>query len=379
MAAASILLALGVLLLPASAGAAANSRTGSTHPTKGSASTVSSSRGTPSPRPLKTPATITVINGPSKASETYMAALLADYFGEFKKENLTVNFITATDAASVPLLVSNKAQVAIEGYNAGLFNAISAGATFRWVLPIGATGPTDLTGIWAQNQFFKNGKFDACIFKNGVNGSPVKFSFGSPTGAGSVIIAYYGDLIRKCPGLSLKEALQNTTPANLAGPDLLTGLQTGALNSSLLYDPLTSTPGIRKYASPAIVVSQMPSVAGQDQSGYAMSGQFMKSQPKVAEAFLRAVIRTERTYLQGNFLKSPKVVKAMVSVSGLPESAVSTFDPLIFNPGPMRSEKFIKLIQQDWLEVGGVLNYNKPLPVSKIVNTSLVNKVLAQG
>jgi NitT/TauT family transport system substrate-binding protein len=335
---------------------------------------------TPAPKPLATPVTINVSEGVSGATLAYLAPQLAQYFGEFAKENLTVNFTKTTDANATALLESNHLQAAVIGFGAGQFNALAGGGDFRWVLPFGRLPANDTTGIWARNSLLsKNGKFDACKLKTGVKNGTTVFDFGSAVGAGGPLITYYAALVSQCKGLTLQEALQKTTVGTVSGANLLVGLQTGSLDLSVLYDPLVSTPGLRGYASPVLLANKIPNVATQDVGGWVLSGDFMKSQPKAAAAFLRAVVRTERTYLQGNYLKNPATVQALASVTGLPVATVKTFTPDTFTPALMNSKVYIADLQKDWTEVGGqILSYTKPLTVNQVVSNTILKKVLAE-
>jgi hypothetical protein len=84
--------------------------------------------GTPAPRPLAQPATLTLSKSRVPIG-AYADVLLAQDLGEFAKENLTVKFVSETFVDSLVLVQQGRLDGAVLGFGAGVFNAAAAGPT----------------------------------------------------------------------------------------------------------------------------------------------------------------------------------------------------------------------------------------------------------
>jgi NitT/TauT family transport system substrate-binding protein len=330
--------------------------------------------GTPAPRPLATQATLTLSRGLLSVL-SYSSVLLAQELGEFAKENLEVRFVSENAVNSLLLLQQGRIDGSILGLNAGVFNAIAAGADVRFVLPFGSAGPGDPSGFWARREVLTpDGRFDPCVFTRGVrpNGTTV-VSLGDPTGLGSPVMIALGRLIEQCPGQTLQSVHDRITVSTVIGANLLIALQQGAVDLAFLLSPLPDTPGIGDYA--ALAYSIGVNDPGTDYAGWTL-GPIRDKQPAVAEAFVRAVIRTVRTYLQGAYLANPDVLNALARALGVPADVLSKSRPIVFRPDQrLRTGTGLAQLQGYWADVGGMLSYEKPLDGSRVVDVSLVDHV----
>src|SRR5919199_516329 len=124
--------------------------------------------GTPAPRPLATRATLTLSRG-LLSGLSYSSVLLAQEMGEFTKENLEVRFVSENAVNSLLLMQQGRIDGSIVGLNAGVFNAIAAGADLRFVLPFGTAGPGDQSGLWGPRPLlWPNGRFGPPVLARGV-------------------------------------------------------------------------------------------------------------------------------------------------------------------------------------------------------------------
>ena len=328
--------------------------------------------GTPEPRPLATRATLT-LNRSLGSALSYSNVLLAQEMGEFTKENLEVRFVTENAVNALVLIQQGRIDGSFLGVNAGVFNAVAAGADVHFVLPFGSAGPGDQSGFWARRAVLSpDGRFDPCVFARGVRpeGTTV-VSMNDSTGLGSPVTIVLARLIAQCPGQTLKSVKDRLTISPVVGANLLVALQQGAVDLALLLSPLPDTPGIGDYAGLAYSIGVND--PGTDYAGWAL-GPVRDKQPAVAEAFVRAVIRTVRTYLQGNYLANPDTVNALSRALDVPTDVLAKSRPVVFRPDQrFRTGGGLAELQGYWSDAGGVLSYDKPIDGSRIVDVGLVD------
>lgn len=329
--------------------------------------------GTPAPRPLATKATLTM----SRSLITGLAfsnVLLAQEMGEFAKENLEVRFVAENVVNSLLLVQQGQLEGSYLGFNAGVFNAMAAGADVRFVLPFGTAGPGDDSGLWARRAVLgADGRFDPCILGRGVrpNGTTV-VSLGDPTGLGSPVTIALARFIESCPGQTLKGIKDRLSISTVVGANLLVALQQGAVDLALVLSPLTQTPGLADYAASVYPFSQQEPAA--DFAGWAL-GSVRQRQPPVADAFVRAVLRTVRTHLQGNYLANPEIVNALARILDIPADVVARSRPAVFRPDQrLRAGPGLAELQRYWADVGGLLSYEPPLEAWRVVDLGPVDR-----
>ena len=330
--------------------------------------------GTPAPRPLATQATLTLSRG-LLSGLSYSSVLLAQEMGEFAKENLQVRFVSENAVNSLLLMQQGRIDGSIVGLNAGVFNAIAAGADVRFVLPFGSAGPGDQSGFWVRRSLLTpEGRFDPCVLARGArpNGATV-VSLSDPTGLGSPVMIALARMIEKCPGQTFKSVHDRLTISTVLGSDLLVALQQGSVDLAFLLSPLPDTPGIGDYAALAHSIGQDD--PGTDFAGWAL-GPVRDRQPAVAEAFVRAVVRTVRTHLQGNYLANADVVDALARSLNVPADVLSKSRPVVFRPDQrFRTGLGLAQLQGYWTDAGGLLSYDKPLDGSRVVDIGPVERV----
>src|SRR5438128_1037408 len=107
------------------------------------------------PHPLAKPETLTLAwAGPF---EVWSPVILAQKFGQFAKQNLTVNTTVQTAANTIVVLQSGQADLALNGFQAGQFNAIAAGgSTFKFVA-LGTLLDQSKNGFYILKKYYKNG------------------------------------------------------------------------------------------------------------------------------------------------------------------------------------------------------------------------------
>jgi NitT/TauT family transport system substrate-binding protein len=340
------------------------------------AATVVTAPGTPAPRPLSTKTPLTLSRGLLKGL-AFSSVLLAQEMGEFTKENLDVRFVSENGVNSLLLMQQGRIDGAFLSLNAGVFSAISAGADVRFVLPFGSAGPGDQSGFWARRSVLgPDGRFDPCVLSRGVrpDGTTV-VSLSDTTGLASPVTIALARLIEQCPGQTLTSVRDRLTVSTVVGANLLVALQQGAVDLALLLSPLPDAPGIGDYAALAYSIGQND--PGTDFAGWAL-GPVRDKQPAVAEAFVRAVTRTVRTYLQGSYLANPDILTALTKTLDVPADQLSKSRPSVFRPDQrFRTGSGLADLQGYWKDVGGLLSYDNPLDGSRVVDLGPVDRAVA--
>jgi NitT/TauT family transport system substrate-binding protein len=157
----------------------------------------------------------------------------------------------------------------------------------------------------------------------------------------------------------------------LAGPDLVAALENGSVDLAELYDPLPIIPGLSKHAT-----LEQKTPASYNLDGW-MMGPILKTEPAVAEAIMRAMVRTQDQYLEGDYSKNLRVLAAISRVDSEPESELDQLPPSVFHA--QISATGITQLQQYYLAYGGLLNFSSPLPPSRLIDSSLLTTVQGQG
>jgi NitT/TauT family transport system substrate-binding protein len=240
-------------------------------------------------------------------TEGWVVPSLAVEMGEFKKENLNVKI--AYDALPSDIILAlnhGQADVGYLGTSALLFNSIAAGADVKIVMD-GGEPPPGVSGIFVKSSLIADpGSFDACGFKG------LRVGIG-PTLAGSTPAVALGTyLSQHCPSVTMHDV--SLSPLN--GSNALVALETGALQAADLYAP-SSSQAISSGAAKLAV--EVPAGAGA-----MVMGSILTSHPQVAEAIARALLRTQRTYLQGDYHSSPQVAADIAKILGVPASFVTS-------------------------------------------------------
>ena len=317
----------------------------------------------PAPQPLPHPVTVTIGTGAAPIV-AFATASLADYFGEFTRENLKVNLVSQPATNEIVLLESGRMQMAAMGLVAGVFNALDQGTDLRMVLQGGVQGPTDQDGVWVRNNLLsKNGTFDACQLRH----DHYNVAIGPDNNIGILPLAL---LVQKCPGTTLADVKSHMTLSPLAGADVVAALETGALDLAYLYDPLPSIPGITKYAT-------FEQKTPPDNLDGWMMGPLLKTNPTVATAIMGAMVRTQDTYLQGDYTKNPVVLAALAKMMGEPQAQLRALPPTVFHD--RISPAGIVQLQQAYMQYGGLLTFPSPLPPSRLIDPKLLAAVASQS
>lgn len=308
------------------------------------------------PQPLATRSKLKVTI-PAKY-ETFSSVYLADAFGEFDKENLDVEVVSAQSQDVLPLMQKDEVQVQGCGPSVGTFNAINAGIDLVWAAPNSTpSAPGDETGLWVSNDLLgPDGKVDPEALKDATIGLG-NLQLGS---SNALPVSQFLDTI----GLSLTDL--TTSPLN--GGDLVAAFQNGAVQAAWFNAPLWQPIGAAGNAT--LVHPQGDLVLG----GYCL-GPHRGEHAEELEAFFRALARTNRVYLQGDYHQDPAVVQAISKAIGVTPDIITKTPPLVFDPELELDANVSTDLQTIWLDAG-LLTYSPPLTSQQLVDTSLVRSAL---
>lgn len=317
--------------------------------------------GTPEPRPLKEKTKVTVLY--SAPAQSFMSLLMADHMGEFKKENLDVELkqVPTTDGAVI--LARGQAQVQVAGMNASAFNLLAQDpAPIKYVTTATqAQPPTE--GLYVNKKYL-----DAAgnIDPKKIQGQPMALGIGGGGYGNPGAAAFY--IQAKKLGIPLDAVRPQTVPAPV---DVATAMLRGQLAGGTIFGAAYAA--LSKDIQDFKMVQANPPAAI-----FVASSKWLNDKPEVAAAFFRAIMRTNRTYLQGDYLNDPKVLDAQVQILGSTSEAVVN-DGLAKYSADLdaTAQKGVFPIFQEMFREAKVLSYNDELKADDVFDETPVKAVLA--
>lgn len=309
------------------------------------------------PKPLAERATLRV--GLAAYVEAFAPVLLANELGELEKENIEVEIFNALPSDVLLLLSQGKADVSAFAVDAGIFNAVERGIDIRWVSALLEVPDDTREGFIVSTDLY--------------DGPPEEFDFSLLEGQ-SIAVPRAG--LASAQTYDLMTALEkggltldDVTLVPSSNPDHVTAIESGAVQAiNAEVDPFASQ--IIDAGNGQLVQPLKDDIAT---GGYFMRAGLTAEEREVGEAFMRALIRTNETYLQPGYHDDPEVVAALSKVLDAPEDAIASAPEKVFSfPIP---EGSFQTLQDMFLELGQV-EYDEPLDRSQMVDESLVEAVL---
>jgi len=306
------------------------------------------------PRPLKVHQTLTV-SVPNLLMQN-SPVLLANYFHEFAKENLTVNVEVIPNPNSLTPLATGGIAIGLESWGPNIFNAISTGQKIAVVANVFSQLPG--LGFYVLSQYASCAP--ACL-----RGKTIAMGGGGLSTSTAVPLANW---LAK-GHLNLSDVHVLTVPVISNEP---IALQQNVAQGANLVPPFQKP----LLADGTIKLSELEP-PGSLLNCFAI-GPAGFSHPQAVEAFLRAIARTEKTYLRPGFLHKTKVFNAMVSILQEPASAVAATDAPVFDPtlSLQGDAPKVVVLQKTWFSVGGLLSYGTPIPGTRVINSTFLHAAL---
>jgi NitT/TauT family transport system substrate-binding protein len=312
--------------------------------------------GTPAPKPLAKQETVKISY--SAKLEAFAPLFLGMAMGEYAKENIKVEARQVGKASdSLVLLSTGQTDAWIGSPLAGLFNAIAGGSEIKIVAPGMFQQPGNLQGVWVRKEFLNGRKFSPDLLKGE--------TFATMVGLGSSVSLPIALELEKA-GLTLNDVKFKQMGAS----DIVLALESGAVNAGFVSDPLWLK----------IDRSKVEFAFGQPPT-YSTGGVFygpnlLKQRREVGEAFMRAMVRTVRTYLQGDYHKDAKVMEVLAKELEIPMATLQRGVSLGFPADQPLADSTVEALQKVYLSTPGVLTYDKPLPVDRVLDRGFIQAAM---
>ena len=301
------------------------------------------------PEPL---AEMTTVNVAISAKlELHSIPLLAQELGEFEKENLDVKIEVMPSSDSTPALAGGLVDAVIGGFTVGTVNAVSAGADIHVVY----SGPSqaDADGLWVQSDIAAQGPA-------ALKGKRIATSQGAGVTAILPIIDYLAS-----GGLTLADVdLQTITLS-----DLPAALEAGAVDAAWLSSPAHLPFSTTGSATRVVGLEDDQIVAA-----VFFGPNLRTDNPQVGQAFIRALKRTELTYLMGDYKADPEVSAALAAALGLTDEELRISESLSF--GNEITVDFFTAAQEAWIAYGDIVSFTEPLDTAQYVDTSFMDRIV---
>ncbi|MEU7811111.1 ABC transporter substrate-binding protein [Pseudonocardia sp. NPDC049154] len=311
------------------------------------------------PQPL--PQKEKVVVGTSARLETFLAMMFAQENGEFAKENLEVDIQIVPPNDSTILLTQGQLDVVATGTSAVNFNAMAAGAPLRGVFPGSVPLPESKEGLWLRKEVLgADGQFQPADLK----GKRIA-TLGGNVGVNQ---AYMWKMLKEQdPTFQLSDLKFE----RIAAADMSSAVTGGAVDGGVMISP-SWEPLVDDGC--CVNVGYSPPYGS---SFYAFGPALLDERPAVGQAFVRALARTQKEYLQGNFHADPaKAAETAKVLQSTVERVQREPAPTFSTSWPMPTE--MADISQDYLfQVGGILSYEQPLTSEQIYDMRFIDNLNA--
>jgi NitT/TauT family transport system substrate-binding protein len=276
---------------------------------------------------------------------------IAMHDGYFAQRGVDVKLtVVASGQSAVVLAATNKVQVVLGGFSAGLFNAVHQGLDFKVVGSVAEEAPgRPANGLVVAKKLKVSGKVTN---PGGLKGMKIAVD----GGAGSAG-AYLTALALAPYHLSLSQV----TLVNLDFPEMQSALSTGAVAAAYMSTPflgaaLSSGAGVLLAGAPVHVAV----------TGIIYGGSFARS-PE-AQPFFDALVEAAK-HLQGNAANSRANLEIVAKATGEKLSLLQSEPPNLFSPNLAPPVATLVHMQQVFL-ANHDLDYSSPVPSSHYIDPS---------
>ncbi len=305
----------------------------------------------PAPAPLKEKATVTIAV-PSEKIGTVLPLVMAQAYGEFEKENLTVDITVMPSTDAVQLVASGKIDGMAGSTSVGLFNAVKQGFGIKQILGDGWLGADSKMGVWKRADV--------------PNAQLAGKKIGSAIGVGSSVNAPLKAVLAK-DGLKLTDLKWEVVEAAEAA----TALRNGAVDAAVVLDPFwlqLKDDSRFEFVSPAIEPGT--------NVGGVHAGPKLLDRRDVAVAFARAYVRTTNTYFRdGAWQDNAELMGKMSERLKTPVEKLSAVPGQVYN-WDIPQGSATKL-QELYIEAK-TLKADAPMPENQFVDRSFVAQAVGK-
>jgi NitT/TauT family transport system substrate-binding protein len=275
--------------------------------------------------------------------------------GYFAQRGIRVRLtVVASGQSAVVLAATNKVQVVLGGFSAGLFNAVHQGLDFKVVGSMAEEAPgKPANGLVVAKKLKASGKVD--------NPGELKgMKIAVDGGAGST-----GAYLTALALAPYHVSLSQVNLVNLNFPEMQNALSTGAVAAAYMSTPflgaaLSSGAGVLLAGAPVHVAV----------TGVIYGGTFARS-PE-AQQFFDALAEAAK-HLQGNEANSRANLEIVAAATGEKLSFLESEPPNVFSPNLAPPVATLANMQKVFL-ASHDLDYSSPVPSSRYIDTSFSAK-----
>lgn len=306
------------------------------------------------------PQTVTVRLVRSIAQAAYYIAVAKGYFAQEGIKLDSGDTRSALD--TIGPLATGRLDVSMGAATAGFFNAAHQGFDLRVVAAMGIQGP-----VMSTQPLVRKALWDDGTIRSAKDFRHRKVAINAP----GDVTEYFLTLMAKKYGMSLKDI--DVTVLGFA--QQLAAYKNGAIDAGFLPEPVASAARL----SGTVVLDEPDAGVGEGTITTFMfaSTKFMHERPKVALAFMRAMLRGARD-AQGDYLKDPTIAASIAKQTGLKVEAIQRAVPYKIDPD-LDIAKFVPGLKREESvhRENGRLNYEGELDFAKVIDASLVHQAAA--
>lgn len=274
---------------------------------------------------------------------------VAMHDGYFQKNGIAVHLtVVGSGQSATTLAATNRVQVVLGGFSAGMFDAIHQGLDFTVVGSMAeeapgaaANGLALATSAWSSN----NAKVAATL-----KGARIAVDGGAGS-TGAYLLA------RALEKYHLR--LDQVTLVNLAFPEMQSALKSGGVTAAYLSGPFLSSAlssGVAKLITGAPIA--VPA------TGVIYGGHFART--KAAQGFFNALVEATHR-LKGKAVSSKANLEIIAKATGESLSLLEAEPPNLFNPNLAPPVAVLNQMQRVYL-ANHNLDYSSLIPASKYID-----------
>jgi NitT/TauT family transport system substrate-binding protein len=283
--------------------------------------------------------------------------------GYFEAEGLKVEAGDVRSALdTIGPLATGRLDASIGAATAGFFNAAHQGFDLRVVAAMGIQGP-----VMATQPLIRKALWDAGTIRSGKDYKGRKIAINAP----GDVTEFFLTLIAEKYGMKLAD--MNVTPLAFAAQ--LIGFKTGAIDAGWLPEPLSTS---AQMAGSVMLNTADEGVGEGILTTFVFYGtKFMHDRPKVALAFMRALVRGARE-AHGAYLKNPEIAASIAKQTGIKLEAVEHSTPYFIDPNLDIAKYEAGLRRLETVHrANGRINYKEPLDFKTVIDASVVHEAAA--
>jgi NitT/TauT family transport system substrate-binding protein len=283
--------------------------------------------------------------------------------GYFAQEGITVDAADIRSALdTIGPLATGQLDVSMGAATAGFFNAANKGFDLRVIAAMGIQGP-----VMSTQPLVRKALWDDGTIRSAKDFRGRKVAINAP----GDITEYFLTLMAERYGFGVKDV----DVTSLAFGEQLATFRNGAIDAGFLPEPLAST---ARLAGAVVLDASDAGIGEGTITTFVFAGtKFLRERPKVALAFMRAMLRGARD-AQGPYLKDPAIAASIAAQTGLKLEAIQRAVPYAIDPDLDIARYETGLRRQETVHrQNGRLNFPGPLAFDKVLDASVVHAAAA--